>query len=550
MSGQIGARTIGALCVSHNVPSRLPAHEIRTTWVTLENTGPRSWEPGRCQVALFLDGNPLVQMTLPARVAPGARVTLHTIFRVEAALGRHELSLRVSDDAPAGLAPQIANAVTVPIDIIAPVTSETTRLRDRVLETHARCWLPADGMTWSDDGAGYPSFARSARGCRITDVEGRQYIDYLMGWGTALLGYTNERIVAAIAEALQSGAVPALTPHLMPEVADLLCEMFPSAEAVTFGKNGSDVCTAAVRLARAYTGREIVLVCGYHGWQDWFVERFGRQATGVPGRASPLVLQFHPHNLAQVEQVLGEHRGNVAAVMLEPAGVLEGFQGPARDADPEFLHALIELAHREGALVIFDEIMTGFRYLRGSVQHATGTRPDLTCLGKALSNGMPLSAVVGRRDIFTAAIGRISFEPTFKGEAYSYAAALAALAIFKEEDVSAQIWQIGNDIRRRLNRLCGRHGLAAEVIGPPYRMLMAFAEPDGPRRALMRTLLHQELLKEGVVSCQNLLLPSIAHDGAAVDETERAFDRALRTLAMATEEDRFAAYLEIPPLPA
>jgi glutamate-1-semialdehyde 2,1-aminomutase len=550
MSGHTEARTIGARCVSHNVPSRLPAQEIRTTWVTLENAGSRSWEPGRWQVALFLDGNPLVPMALPAPVAPGARVTLHAVFRVAATTGRHELSVRLSENAPSEAESSIANALTVPVDITAPVATETTRLRDRVLETHARCWLPSDGMTWSDEGASYPSFARSARGCRITDVEGRPYIDYLMGWGSALLGYANGRVVAAIVEALQSGAVPALTPHLMPEVADLLCEMFPSAEAVTFGKNGSDVCTAAVRLARAYTGREIVLVCGYHGWQDWFVERFGLQSTGVPGRASPLVVQFHPHNLAQVEQILCEHRGNVAAVMLEPAGVLESFQGPAREADPKFLHALIDLAHRDGSLVIFDEIMTGFRYLHGSVQHATGTRPDLTCLGKALSNGMPLSAVVGRADIFTAAIGRISFEPTFKGEAYSYAAARAALTIFKEQDVSAQVWQIGNELRGRLNRLCGRHGVAAEVIGPPYRMLMAFAEPDGPRRALMRTLLHQELLKQGVLTCQNLLLPSIAHDAAALDATERAFDRALRTVAKAGEEDRFAAYLEIPPLPA
>ena len=542
-------RSIGALCVSHNVPPRLPALEIRTTWVTLENTGTRTWQAGSCTISLCLDDNPLVRMGLTAPVTAGVRVTLHAVFRVPDSVGRHQLSVRVSDDGAEG-GPQTVTVLGVPLAIVPQVSTETTRLRDRVLETHARCWLPCDGMSWSGDGGGYPNFARNARGCRLTDVEGREYIDYLMGWGSALFGYSNERIVAAIADALHSGAVPALTPCLMPEVADLLCDMFPSAEAVTFGKNGSDVCTAAVRLARAYTGREVVLVCGYHGWQDWFVERDGMASTGVPDRSSPLVLQFQPNNLAQVEQILAEHHGRVAAVMLEPAGVLESFQGPSREADATFLHALIQLAHREGSLVIFDEIMTGFRYLHGSVQHATGAGPDLTCLGKAMSNGMPLSAVVGRRDIFASAIGRISFEPTFKGEAYSYAAAREALTILREQDVAGQIWQIGNDLRNRLNRLCRRHGVAGEVIGPPYRMLLAFAEPDVSRRALMRTLLHQELLKVGVLTCQNLLLPSLAHDPGALDATEHAFDRALRTVAKAAGEDRFAAYLEIPPLPA
>ena len=264
-----------------------------------------------------------------------------------------------------------------------------------------------------------------------------------MGWGSALLGYANERIQQAVRDALDSAAILTLTHHLMPEVADALCERFASAQAVTFGKNGSDVCTAAVRMARVHTGRRVVLFSGYHGWQDWYVERYGMSATGVPEKTGPLVFQFPPNDLEELGRLLTLHRGDVAAVMLEPAGVIESFAGPVRDADATFLTELIAMAHREGALAIFDEILTGFRHPGGSVQQATGTRPDLTCVGKALASGMPLAALIGRRDVFTSAIARISYEPTFKGEAYSLAAAREALRIYGEQDVPAQIASFG-----------------------------------------------------------------------------------------------------------
>ncbi len=539
-----------ARCVIHNIPVRVPAHEVRTTWLTIENTGSRTWEPATCSMSLLLDGKPLIPLELPHPVEPGARVTLHGVFRVTDAGGAHELSLCLADDGAEAPGLQPATLLSVAVEVVEEASTETARLRDRVLETHARGWLPCDGMSWSSGGAVYPNFAKGARGCRLTDVEGREFVDYIMGWGSALLGYSNERVVAAIADALHSGATLTLTHRLMPQVADLLCEMFPSAEAATFGKNGSDVCTAAVRLARAHTGRPVILFCGYHGWQDWYVERRGLATAGVPERSDPLLFQFQPNNLAQVAQLLEEHRDQVAAIMVEPAGVIESFQGPAKDADPAFLHEVIALAHRKGVLVIFDEIMTGFRYPGGSVQHATRACPDLTCLGKALSAGMPLSALIGRRDIFDSAIARIAYEPTFKGEAYSFAAAREALTIYKEEDIPARIWNVGNELRARLNRLCRDRGVAAEVIGPPFRMLLALAEPDARRRALMRTLIQQELLKMGILTTQNLLLPSTAHDDAALEATERAFDHAFRILMEALNGDRFAAYLEIPPLPA
>ena len=542
-----GAGTMHAACVCHNFPARLPARELRTAWFTLENTGTAVWDPASVQVAVDLDGQRFTTFDLAHAVAGGSRITLHWVFRTAETPGSHVYAFHLVDRH--GTAPPLV-LLQAPVLITEAIVTATSRLRDRILETHARCWMPCDGISWSSTTAGYPHFAKTARGCRTIDLEGREYVDYLMGWGCALLGYANERIQRAVREAIDSAAILTLTHHLMPEVADALCARFESAQAVTFGKNGSDVCTAAVRMARAHTARRVILFSGYHGWQDWYVERHGMAATGVPEKTGPLVFQFPPGDLDELGRLLTLHRGDVAAVMLEPAGVIESFAGPIKGADAGFLEELIAMAHREGALVIFDEILTGFRHPGGSVQQATGTRPDLTCLGKGLAPGMPLSALIGRRDLFDSAIARIAYEPTFKGEAYSLAAAREALRIYDEQDVPAQIAYFGDSLRRAINTTCQAVGLDAEVIGPPFRMLLAFREPDPGRRSLMRTLVQQELFRNGVLTTQLLMLPSTAHDAQALAITAAAFERALTVLSQVMREDRFAAHLEVPPLPA
>lgn len=543
-----GAGEYAAIAVGHNVPSRMPGGEVRTSWLSIENRGTKSWVQGETQLYVDVDGVPILPLDLPHSVEPGERVTVPWVLRIPSEAGRHEFQI---DLVGAGSAPGEQTRtmlLRLPFDVVIEAPSETSRLRDLVYENHARCWLPCDGMTWSSSGGGYPQFASEARGCWIVDVEGRRYVDYLMGWGSALLGYADERIQRAIMDALHSAAIPTLTHRLMPEVGRMLCEAFPGAGAATFGKNGSDVCTAAVRLARVHTGRPIVLFCGYHGWQDWYVERFGLASTGVPARQEPLLIPFAFNDLSEVSRLLETHRGQVAAVMLEPAGPLSA-NGPILDLDPVFLKELSAIARNEGALVIFDEIMTGFRYRGGSVQHATGVIPDLTCLGKALSGGMPLSALIGRKDIFQASIGRISYEPTFKGEAYSFAAAREALSVYRAEDIPARVWSFGERLRTLIDALCQAARVPARVIGPPYRMMLVLDEAEARRRSLMRTLLQQELVKHGLLTTQHLLLPSAAHDDEALDVTRHAFERALAVLAAAMKDDSFASRLEIPMLP-
>ena len=235
--------------------------------------------------------------------------------------------------------------------------------------------------------------------------------------------------------------------------------------------------------------------------------------------------------------------------MLEPSGPIQTIDltGPVLDADPDFLREVAEVTRHEGALLIFDEIITGFRYPGGSVQKATGVVPDIACFGKALSAGMPLSALVGRREVFS--LGGIAYNPTFKGEVYSLAAAKEALTIYKEQDVSGHVWDHGNRLKTGVNQICQEFGVPAEMVGPPFRMLLIFHEADPYRRKLMRTLVQQALLQRGILCLKGVVIvPSYAHDDQALAETLSAFEQVLRLLVEVRATDSFALHLEIPPV--
>ena len=539
---------------AHNLVERGPTQARFSVWLELENRGTKVWqraprEGQPVEIAIYLDGELLPTVRLPVEeVRPGERVSVHAVVRSPATPGRHELKVDLVEQNVTFFEQQGVAPLVTSFETFEAPTTRTAQLMERALESNYFFSVPTQMVSWRRDGGTYPLFARSARGCRITDVEGRDYIDYVMGWGCALLGHAHERITGAVREALIGGGVLSLPHHLEMEVTDALCAAIPCAEMVVFGKNGSDVCTAAVRLARACTGRHKLLVCGYHGWQDWHVEKWGFAATGVPDRPTPLIVPFAFGDAEGFVRLMEQHRGEVAGVMLEPAGPIEGLNGPVRDGDPSFLRTVAEVTRRQGALLIFDEIITGFRYRGGSVQQATGIVPDLACLGKALSAGMPLSALVGRRDLFRAGMERIYFGPTFKGEVYSFAAARAALAIYAEQDVPAQVWDHGERLRRGIDERCRAAGVAAEVIGPPFRMVLRFAASDPARVVLMRTLLQQELVRAGVLTYKGFMLPSLAHDDDALEQALQAYDGALRLLARAIREDQFVRYLEVPPM--
>ena len=300
----------------------------------------------------------------------------------------------------------------------------------RILE-RAEQIIPLGAQTFSKSklywGENAPLFADRASGSRLWDVDGNEYIDFVSGLCAVNLGYGDPDVTAAVQEQLLKCVSLSLSTALECEVCELICDMVPCAEMVRFGKNGSDATAGAIRVARAFTKRDHIARCGYHGWQDWCIA--SRNPNGIPQAVRDLTYTFAYNDLGGLAAQLECYP--CAAVILEPMA----FEWP-RDG---FLEAVKALAHKHGALLIFDETITGFRFANGGAQELFGVTPDLACFGKGLANGFPLSAIVGRRDIMKLFAGGIFFSFTAGGEALSLAAAKATLLKLKREPVCQRL---------------------------------------------------------------------------------------------------------------
>jgi len=547
------SRLLGVRYHAHNLPTRINPKQVLCAHIELENTGFETWQlhhPAGNNVDLFVrwDAAAAATFSLPrAAVHPGERVTLHFPLRAPASVGKHVLEVNLVKQEVAFFSDCGSPALRRSIEVGTGTPTANSELYDFAARVNPWYYQPTQGVDGSNGGEpAFPLFISRASGCHIWDLMGRQYLDYVMGWGCALLGYAPAAVQRAIAAELESAAVlPFPHPREM-QVARTLTEDIPCAEMVVFGKNGSDVCTVAARLARVFTGRRTLLFCGYHGWQDWWIEQLGFAATGVPEHPQRLIHRFRFNDLADFRRLFEEHRGDLAGVILEPAGPVEGVQGPSYDADAGFLSAIGDLTREAGGLLIYDEIMTGFRYPGGSVQAATGVVPDLACLGKALGGGLSLSALVGRARIMERSMGSTSYGPTFKGEVYPFAAACAALEIYRTEQVAESVWRFGQRLQKGIISLVSEHRVAATSVGPPFRTALAFTEPSPERLRLKRTLYQQELLRAGVNTYNGFMLPSYVHDEAALQATLAAVDRALRKIAAAERSNDFERHIEIP----
>jgi glutamate-1-semialdehyde aminotransferase len=336
-----------------------------------------------------------------------------------------------------------------------------------------------------------PKFLRAGRGAHVTDVDGNEYLDMTMGVGPLILGYADPVVDAAIRTQLVDGITFSLPHPLEVEVAETIHEMVPGAENVRFGKNGADVTSAAVRLARAHTGRSKVLCCGYHGWHDWYISVTDRR-RGIPPEVAALTYTFAYNDLAGLEAALDD---DVACVILEPTT----FEAPR----PEFLRGLKELCAARGALLIFDEMWTGFRLALGGAQQRFGVTADLACFSKAVANGMPLSVLTGRADVMGLLEKDVFFFSTFGGEALSLAAAQATLRELRFRNVPAALDVLGSRLRDGYNALCDELDVPfTRCVGFGCRTLVTFT-PHGPAKNLeprfMKSFLQQELIRQGVL---------------------------------------------------
>ena len=380
-----------------------------------------------------------------------------------------------------------------------------------------------------------PIFLAKGKGYKVWDVDGNEYIDYIQGLLPNILGYAHEGVNAAVAEQLAQGHSFSLPHPLEVELAERLMRIIPCAEKVRFGKNGSDATSGAVRAARALTGRERIACCGYHGWQDWYIGSTTRNA-GVPEAVRALTHPFQYNNLDSLRNLLEEHAGEFAAVIMEPVN----FSAPSLG----FLEGVKELTHRHGALLIFDEICTGFHFGLGGAQKKFGVTPDMACFGKAMGNGFPISCIVGRADVMNI-FEDIFFSFTFGGEIASMAAAMKVLDVLETTPAIAQIEANGRVLKEALNALAKEAGLQDRIrcSGYPFWSLIKFLDEDGKDSLLVRSLFTQECVKRGLLllATHNM---TAAHDPLAIEKTLKIYAEVCKTLAKWLSDREPEDYLE------
>jgi glutamate-1-semialdehyde aminotransferase/spore coat polysaccharide biosynthesis protein SpsF (cytidylyltransferase family) len=388
-----------------------------------------------------------------------------------------------------------------------------------------------------------PIFLDSGKGAVVTDVDGNEYVDLIQGLLPNILGYAHEEVNRAAHERALKGHSFSLAHPVEVELAERLCKLIPCAEMVRFGKNGSDATAGAVRVARAYTNREHVAVCGYHGWQDWYIGTTSRCA-GVPQAVRELAHAFPYNDPDALEALLASKPGQFAAVIMEPVN----FNWPA----PGYLNRVKEIAHRHGALLIFDEICSGFHFSMGGAQKVFGVTPDLACFGKAMGNGWPISCIVGRRDVmkvFEDAF--VSF--TFAGDVSAMSAAMKVLDILEHGDAYAKMTAAGTKLFDGARVMAKAAGLenVFQVKGHPHWALFSFVDEKGADDPATRALWIQEVTRRGVLVLTTFNVSS-ALDEASVATALSAFAHAFKRVARGRVEGvRAADWLAGPiPVPA
>jgi glutamate-1-semialdehyde 2,1-aminomutase len=288
-----------------------------------------------------------------------------------------------------------------------------------------------------------PYFLKRGDGCYVWDEDNNKYIDLICALLPIIIGYNNKGINYAIIKQLKKGISFSLPTKIETELSKLLCKIIPSAEMVRFGKNGSDVTAAAIRLSRAYTKRDKIIFCGYHGWHDWYIGKTS-MSIGVPNKIKTLTKSFKYNDINSLEKILKKEPNNFAAVIMEPVYNIE--------PKDKFLEKVKKITKKYGCLLVFDEIVTGFRVHLKGAQHYYGVTPDISCFGKAMANGMPISAIVGKKKIMKN-FDKIFFSTTFGGETLSLAAALATIKYLQKEDVINKIKKFSNKLIRDIKKI-------------------------------------------------------------------------------------------------
>lgn len=363
-----------------------------------------------------------------------------------------------------------------------------------------------------------PLFIESAKGCEVTDVDGNTYIDYAMGLGPFILGYCDPDVNKAVASQLEKGSMFTLPHPIEVEAAKLIIENVPCAEMVRFGKNGSDATSVAIKLARAYTGKEKIIVCGYHGWQDWYIASTERN-LGVPKCLKDLVVQLKYNDTAMLRKIISENKGNIAGLIMEPVC--------ANPPENNFLEEVRKLTEKNKIVLIFDEMFTGFRWSMGGAQEYFKVTPDLACFGKAMANGFPISCITGKKKIMKL-LEEVFFSFTYGGETLSLAATVATIKKLKKLKVHDHIKILGQKLLVETDNLIKKNNLGKyiSIIGYPYKSVFNFSGNRNFNALELKTLFQQECARRGILFIGYHEV-SFAHTKEHIDYTLRMYDEVM-----------------------
>ena len=338
----------------------------------------------------------------------------------------------------------------------------------------------------------YPIFLESGKGCRLTDVDGNEFIDFLCGYGPIILGYREEEVDEAVYKQIrEKGFCFTLTQKYQNLLARKLTELVPSSEQSIFLKTGSDATTASIRIARAYTNKLKVMRCGYHGWHDWCVEMKG----GIPAKLFEDVFEFQYNNLEQLADLMAKHGDETAAIIMTPFG--HPNHQEMQIPKPGFLEGVREIADRYGAVLVYDEIRTGFRLSMGGAQKLYGVTPDVSVLGKAIANGYPISVVTGKKDVMMAAAHKLFISSTFFPNSDAFIAALKTIEILERDNVLENIWQKGERFMKKIRALIDKYDVGAELTGVAPMFYITFKKDDTGAYKGKRKVFYTQMIRRG-----------------------------------------------------
>jgi glutamate-1-semialdehyde aminotransferase len=393
----------------------------------------------------------------------------------------------------------------------------------------------------------WPSYYQKAKGCEIWDLDGKHYYDFAqMGVGSCILGYADEDVDRAVIQAIENGSMSTLNSWEEVELAKRLLELHPWGEMVRFSRTGGEACAIAIRIARAATGKDKVAFCGYHGWHDWYISSNlgdqsnldgqllpGLEPRGVPRALKNTALPFNYNRLDELERILDENRNEIGAIIMEPV----------RGTDPAkgFLEGVRELSNKHKAALIFDEVTSGFRMNLGGIHLNYGVEPDIAVFGKALGNGFPISAIVGKRKYMDAA--QESFiSSTFWTERIGFVAALATLDKMKKCKVQEKLAASGEKINQGWLGLSMKYNIPIEISGIKPLTHISFKVKD-PLAA--QTLYTQEMLEQGFLLGASVYA-TYAYSDKVIDQFIERSSQVFARIKQAIDADDFKKYLKGP----